>query len=291
MVCPTHREGQRISQAVRADLKGAGALGEERKVLRLVDLRRTEAEKTRPELYEPGQVVHFHRRSGAFRPGDRAVVVERRKDAVLVRDRAGAVRALSTAKNRAFSVARAEAMEVAVGDIVRATANGAAIDGRKVSNGTSYRVVAFESEGVRVAPTAKQAKREEKVLPYSFGSWSHGYVSTSHASQGRTVDRVLLAQGAESYGATSREQFYVSLSRGRASVEVYTDDKAGLMRAIERGEQRPAAMDLEQDRGSLAFKESMRTAIDYARDLMSRTAERVRELWKQERPRGLELGR
>lgn len=43
-----------------------------------------------------------------------------------------------------------------------------------------------------------------------FDHRTHGYVITSHASQGADVDRVLIAQLADSFGASSEERFYVS---------------------------------------------------------------------------------
>jgi hypothetical protein len=45
---------------------------------------------------------------------------------------------------------------------------------------------------------------------------------------------MLIAQGAESFTASSREQFYVSVSRGREMALVFTDDKEGLRRAVSR---------------------------------------------------------
>ena len=54
-----------------------------------------------------------------------------------------------------------------------------------------------------------------------FGHLAHGYVTTSHASQGKTVDRVLIAMGSESRPAINAEQFYVSVSRGRDQATVY----------------------------------------------------------------------
>jgi hypothetical protein len=65
-----------------------------------------------------------------------------------------------------------------------------------------------------------------------YGHLAHGYCVTSHSSQGKTVDRVFIGQSSESLPASSREQFYVSVSRGRESAVVYTDDKQALMVAI-----------------------------------------------------------
>jgi hypothetical protein len=69
-------------------------------------------------------------------------------------------------------------------------------------------------------------------------------VATSHASQGKTVDRVFIGQSTQSWGATSREQFYVSASRGRQQVTVYTDDKSALRDAIQRSDDRLTATEL-----------------------------------------------
>jgi hypothetical protein len=42
-----------------------------------------------------------------------------------------------------------------------------------------------------------------------------GYAVTSHSSQSKTVDEVLLVASSKSFAAVNREQFYVSISRGR----------------------------------------------------------------------------
>ena len=44
--------------------------------------------------------------------------------------------------------------------------------------------------------------------------------------------------------AASREQFYVSASRARLSVHIYTDDRAELARAVTRSGERVAASDV-----------------------------------------------
>jgi hypothetical protein len=71
------------------------------------------------------------------------------------------------------------------------------------------------------------------TLPERFGHLTHGYCVTSHASQGKTVDRVLIAENAWSAKvAGSREQLYVSVSRGRDMVKIYTDSKAQLLEGV-----------------------------------------------------------
>jgi ATP-dependent exoDNAse (exonuclease V) alpha subunit len=84
------------------------------------------------------------------------------------------------------------------------------------------------------------------VLPKDYGGISHGYVVTSHASQGKTVDKVLIALGSESFSAANKEQFYVSVSRGREGVRLYTDDKAAMMEAVQGSAARLSATELMQ---------------------------------------------
>jgi len=50
--------------------------------------------------------------------------------------------------------------------------------------------------------------------------------------------------GQESLAAASREQFYVSVSRGRESVTLYADDKQAMLDAVQASEARLSATEL-----------------------------------------------
>ena len=83
-------------------------------------------------------------------------------------------------------------------------------------------------------------------------TFTHGYAVTSQASQGKTVDHVLLVASSRSFGAVNREQFYVSISRGRERVQVFTDDAELLARRVTAGGERKAAVELQALRDDLA---------------------------------------
>jgi hypothetical protein len=85
------------------------------------------------------------------------------------------------------------------------------------------------------------------VLQKDYGGIAHGFVTTSHASQGKTVDVSLIALGAESLVAANREQFYVSVSRGKEAVRLYTDDKTAMLDAVRASSARLSASELMQD--------------------------------------------
>ena len=110
-------------------------------------------------------------------------------------------------------------------------------DKTRLNNGAIYEVDGFTASGdIRLA--------NGFVVPKDYGGLAHGYVVTSHASQGKTVDQVLIALGSESLAAASREQFYVSVSRGREGVKLYTDDKAAMMEAVQASCARLSATEL-----------------------------------------------
>jgi hypothetical protein len=57
---------------------------------------------------------------------------------------------------------------------------------------------------------------------------------------------VFVAQSGLSRGASSAEQFYVSVGRGEKALRLYTDDKEALRLAVARSEQARSAAELWQ---------------------------------------------
>ena len=224
VVSPTHAEGAKVTAAIRDALRAAGTLtGEGHTLHALTRVDLTEAQRGVATSYRPGDVLQFHQNARGFRAGDRLTVTAGKPIPV---EQAGR-----------FQVFRPAALTVAVGDRLRITHGGRSTDGHELENGSVYAVAGFTKQGdLKLA--------NGWVVGKHFGHLAHGYVATSHASQGKTVDRVFVGQSGESWGASSREQFYVSASRGRQSVTVYTDDKDALRAAVGRTADRPAATDL-----------------------------------------------
>jgi ATP-dependent exoDNAse (exonuclease V) alpha subunit len=75
----------------------------------------------------------------------------------------------------------------------------------------------------------------------------HGYASTSHSAQGATVDRVIVDIDTRlSPELVNRKQFYVSISRARNGLTIFTDDRRQLGRAVNRSREKSLALELEQ---------------------------------------------
>jgi hypothetical protein len=61
-----------------------------------------------------------------------------------------------------------------------------------------------------------------------------GIVVTSHASQGKTVAQVIVSVPVASFSQASEAQFYVSMSRARKAMHLFTDSKVALRVAVTR---------------------------------------------------------
>lgn len=264
VVAPTHAEGDEITGEIRKRLRGEGKLGEERVFDTLKPLGWTDAEKADPQRYDGTEVVQFHRNSGAFKAGDRVT----------------ADRLLASGyglRPGHFSVYSQSHCVLAAGDAVRITGNGwdtVLRDGQRVrgkhrlDNGSLYTVAGFTKEG-------DVALTNGWVLGKEFGHLAHGYVTTSYASQGKTVDRVLIAMGHESLPAVNAAQFYVSVSRGRERATIYSNLNATTIReAIQRQDERRSATELLGEQVEQK-KRNRRDLVDRMRAYYKRLRERL----------------
>lgn len=240
VVSPTHAEGRAVTGHIREKLRTAGRLGDDGALSRLINLSWAEADRADPVQYRPGHVVQFHQNvAGGFVRGSRWTVVDgREKGTVLVESDDGTRKALPLKAAARFSVYATQVLPVAEGDRIRITQNGYTADRKhRLNNGALYSVKGFNEAGNMVLNNGWEVDKD-------YGHFAHGYVTTSHASQGKTVDVVLIAQSAESFAASSAEQFYVSVSRGREQVRIYTDDKEALKKAVSRSARRLSATEL-----------------------------------------------
>ncbi len=127
------------------------------------------------------------------------------------------------------------------------------------------------------------ALMDGRSLPDGFSAFTHGYAVTSHSSQGKTVDEVLLVPSSRSFGAVNREQFYVSISRGRERVHVFTDDAGLLALRVTDSHERQAAIELQalrDDLAKLGFRAPQQLKEELASPVVNelRAMRRVREM-------------
>jgi ATP-dependent exoDNAse (exonuclease V) alpha subunit len=79
--------------------------------------------------------------------------------------------------------------------------------------------------------------------------FDYGYALTSHASQGETVDRVLLHIDVDLADTLVNDRLaYVGPSRAREDVQIFTNNKTDLGRVLSRALDRPSALDVDETR-------------------------------------------
>ncbi|WP_338875033.1 MobF family relaxase [Spirosoma sp. SC4-14] len=228
VISPTHKEGEQVTKAIREKLRETGLItSEETPLTQLVNTNLTSAEKSDPRNYRIGQVIQFNQNIASIERGSRWEVHAVADGLVHIQDTSGKQTSLPLDRMEQFDVYRPSEIALSKGDKVRITRNGYDANKKRLTNGQMLDVVAIEPNGA--LRLRNKASKATYTVPASFGHIAHGYCLTSHAAQGKTVDEVFIAQPASTFAATNLNQFYVSVSRARDGVHIYTDDKAALL--------------------------------------------------------------
>jgi conjugative relaxase-like TrwC/TraI family protein len=268
VVALRHVDAEPITAHIRDGLKARGKLGTEQTFSRLFATSWTEAQRGAAYNYRPGQVVEFLQNAENHTKGERLTVIDRKDGEVWALSGSGERARLVTVpleSASAFQVYERRDIAVAEGDSLRNTKGGKDADGKRLNTGEIFQVQGFGEDGsILLGKNPGEVTRRLATRDGESATALHvayGYVSTSHAAQGSTVNHVFIAEAADSFAAASREQFYVSVSRGRFSAHVFTDSKQALARAIERSGARMFATDVEDRRIAATLSEKPKAAI------------------------------
>ena len=267
VVCATHDEIDRVTEAIRERRKTCGQLGEGRNVSRHMSLNWTTAQKADLQNYRPGQLLGFHRAVRSIAKYETAEVVSLASNGIVVRKEDGTERMISTKQVGSFDVLEARPIEVSAGDRLLLTANRREA-GLRITNGELVTVSDVDSAG-------RIQLEDGRTLPSNYRSFAHGYAVTAHRSQGKTVDSVIL-----SGDGMQKELFYVAASRGRQSVTVITSDKERLQETVARSMARTSASELVRDKLTLSHQGAHR-GMAMAREMVRRAAALVTSVSKQ----------
>ena len=248
VVSPTHAEGNRITEAIRSGLKAQGKLGKERLINAWVPLHFTGPQKADATEYEPGYLVQFQQNAKGHVKGSRLIVGEGAKPPVELAER--------------FEVYRPVQLALAPGDRVRITAGGKTKNGQhRLTNGAILTVEGFTRRGDLIVDHGW-------VIDRDFGHLTHGYVTTSHASQGDTVDKVFVAISSESLPATNQRTAYVALTRGKEQAVIFTDDREELLKAVSKPDEPLSATQLDEStNGAVGSHDRLVKPLELARRL------------------------
>ena len=224
-ISPVWEEILAFTDQVRAQLRTAGVLVGGERVFQVVSpLHWTREERRRVQNYQAEDALVFHRPVAGFLKGEMAVVLSRDDRFLRLRHPNGSERWIDPRKTVGFEVCVRRELGVASGERLLMRANAIA---HGLKNGDIVEVAGFGDDG---AIRLKDGRR----VPLTFREYTHGYATTSHSAQGKTVHRGILLMGDAAIVAVDLQQAYVSNSRFEESQMIYTTDRAAAREAMQR---------------------------------------------------------
>lgn len=222
------------------DALGLKGKGHQRDLLTRVDT--TQAERSHAGYYKAGDFLQPERSyANGLESGVLYSILQVSNGQLTVRandDPAAAAITFNPARASKLSVYRLQRMELSPGDRVKVTRHDASND---LANGAEYVVASVSDSGI----TLSDATRQVVIAGTGPLHLDLAYVGTVHGSQGQTKDSVIMNLETESR-TTKRDTFYVGISRVREDLKIFTDKADSLARAVNRNEEKTAALDIEK---------------------------------------------
>ncbi|WP_298135587.1 MobF family relaxase [Acidiferrobacter sp.] len=230
----TNAVREQVNARIRKAMQARGeAAHDEIQITALHKADLTRERQARAESYTPGMVVRL--RQG--RETTDYIVARTQGERVILRDADGTEKRWNPVREKAQGVYEARAMSLAAGDEILFRENQR-IGDQKITNGQSGRVTSTADNSVTVTLSDG---REIVLDPGRGHALDYGWCRTIHASQGATVDRVIVA-GEASRVATA-ESAYVACSRARDELQIITDNPDRLEKSWGKWAERQTALE------------------------------------------------
>ena len=247
VITPTHLDGQDIHQAIRQRLKAENLIDQQdHNIETLRSLSWTTVEKSKESNYQLGQVLQFSGNIKEYKKGERYEVVEslpelKNKSNItqggtkqdlfqadnqtnnrfqIKNTRTGEQKEIPTQLNSYFDLFQKESITVSKGDLIHCQRQTIVQDKKglehKTTNGATYQIK-------HISPrTGDITLSNDWILPKDFGNLKSAYYSTSHASQGQTVNHSIFYTSNHSQHLLNQDMVYVANSRFRLSNTILT---------------------------------------------------------------------
>jgi len=239
VVSQTWAEVHRVNSRVRDALKAKGLLGANDMAIQAFNkLDLTNAQKRDERFYPLEAVVVFNQKVREAKPGATGKLAGIVKLGVLVEVDGKFVTVSNKLLDR-ITVCQRREIALSAGDRLHLKANRKLATSGRVTNGELVAVKSVRTDGaVELA--------DGRVLDKSFREFLPGYAVTSYGSQGKTVDHVLFSDSTIK-AATNAQQWYVTISRGRRGIHIFTPDKQQLCENVTRSGHRALAIEFATD--------------------------------------------
>jgi hypothetical protein len=235
VVSQSWSEIHKVNEQVRLGLKTQKLIGEtETSVTAMERMDLTDAQKRDKRFYLPDSVLVFNRPVAGFKSGS-AGKLRGITDKHLLIEADSRIRRVPFKQLDKITVCQPKELSLSTGDRLQLKANAQCQDGRKLANGELVTVKQIHADG-------RITLNDGRVLAKDYRQFVRGYAVTSYAAQGKTMDYVLFSDSAVK-AATNEQQWYVTISRGRRGIRIFTPDKQQLRENITRSGHRPLAME------------------------------------------------
>ena len=244
VVSPANEERRKLNQAIRAELIAHGHVATAgRAHTILVNRGLSGAQRATAYNYEEGDVIRLTRGSKQFAIPNgsyvRVKAVDRDANMLTVKAPDGRFVEYNPVRLFGVEVFREDQRVLARGDRIQFRSPDRALG---VANGEFATIKLVDPKR---AVMQLDNGQEMTVALNRLRHIDHGYASTSHSAQGATVDRVIVDIDTRlSPELVNRKQFYVSISRARTFISIYTDDRQSLARAINRTREKSVALEV-----------------------------------------------
>lgn len=265
-----HDEGDKLTDAVRAKLKESGSVAQTgRSVEGFRSWSKLKAWVQNPANYARGTTIIFIRNMKGIALAGEVARVEFVRGNYLHLDNGVRVYVKSAADF--IEVGEMREIELCKGDLIQFNVN---LRDRKIYNGNITMITDVPGEVMMLHADGKPC--ELVKLPEEYATFKYGWVMTSHKSQGRTAENVVVAAQ-----ALDRKAFYVTLSRGHKHMALHCPEKEFLKQQLDfRIGDRLSVYDLVKDRQILTLsQDAMNRKAETLPDTTYKSiAERVRKL-------------
>ena len=261
VVSGTNDLRRQINEKIREGLKDQGVVSRESVTVTALDkFGLTREQQARAESYRPGMVVRLEEGRGRARQTIEYTVRGVTGNTVTVAHRDGQSREWNPSKEKPVGVYQPREIEVSPGDEIIFRENQQWVD--RIRNGETATIDRIDDG----KPVARFESGKEITLDPSKGQTvDYAWCRTIHASQGATVDHVIIA-GEASRVATAQTA-YVAASRERDTLTIYTDHSAALEKHWSRLAEREHAMSATKDRSASNLDSLKELRAEAAKDL------------------------
>jgi ATP-dependent exoDNAse (exonuclease V) alpha subunit len=259
VVSPDNESRREINSQIHRGMQGAGQVKDEEHAVRVLNARQelTGADRQHARNYEASDVIRYSKGSKllGLEPGEYAKVVRtnEKENTVTVERTSGQELSYDPRRLQGVTVYREAERTFAEGDRVQMTAP---YHEQKLANrelGTVERIDGKGNLALRM-DSGREAEFNIRQHPHL----DYGYAVTSHSSQGQTADRVLVHVDSEqAHGQLLNSRMaYVSVSRAKFDVQMYTNDAKTLGQELSRDVTKATALS-QQELGEKSKPQSL----------------------------------